>query len=66
MEFGDSSLKLELRVWSSSLVHRKGRLTSALNFAIYEKFAENGIVIPFPQRDLHLKSGVLEPPESDE
>lgn len=66
MEFGDSSLNMELRIWSSSLVHRKGRLTSALNFAIYEKFTEHGIVIPFPQRDLHLKSGRLEPPESGE
>ena len=66
MEFGDSGLKMELRVWSSSLVHRKGRLTSALNFAIYEKFTEHDIVIPFPQRDLHLKSGRLEPPEPEE
>lgn len=66
MEFGDSSLNMELRVWSSSLVHRKGRLTSALNFAIYEKFGEHGIEIPFPQRDLHFKGGKLEPPESAE
>ena len=60
MEFGDSSLNLELRAWSTSAVNRKGRLISALNFAIYDKFRENGIEIPFPQRDLHIRSGAVE------
>jgi small-conductance mechanosensitive channel len=60
LEFGDSSLNLELRAWSTSAVNRKGRLISALNFAIYDKFRENGIEIPFPQRDLHIRSGVVE------
>ncbi len=36
------------------------KLLSALNFAIYDKFAEHQIQIPFPQRDLHIRSGVLE------
>ena len=54
MAFGDSALELELRAWSSNAVNRKGRLLSALNFAIYEKFNEHGINIPFPQRDLHI------------
>jgi small-conductance mechanosensitive channel len=60
LEFGDSSLNLELRAWSTSLVNRKGKLISALNFAIYDKFREHGIEIPFPQRDLHIRSGVVE------
>ncbi len=60
MEFGDSSLNLELRAWSTSAVNRKGRLISALNFAIYDKFREQGIEIPFPQRDLHIRSGLVE------
>lgn len=54
MAFGDSALQLELRAWSTNSVNRKGRLLSALNFAIYEKFREHGINIPFPQRDLHI------------
>jgi len=59
MEFGDSGLKFELRAWSSSRVHQKGTLISALNFAIYEKFAEHGIEIPFPQRDLRIRGGSM-------
>ncbi|MFP5460015.1 MAG: mechanosensitive ion channel family protein [Gammaproteobacteria bacterium] len=60
MRFGDDGLVFELRLWSSSLVDRKGKLASQLNFAIYERFNEEGIEFPFPQRDLHLRSGVLE------
>jgi small-conductance mechanosensitive channel len=65
LAFGDSALEFELRAWSSSAVNRKGRLTSALNFAIYELFQEHGIEIPFPQRDLHLRSGVLTVRQTD-
>lgn len=60
IEFGDNGLLLELRAWSSSLVDRKGKLISQLNFMIYERFTEEGIAFPFPQRDLHLRSGILE------
>jgi len=54
-EFGESSLNFELRVWSGDMAHRPGTLESELNFAIWEKFKEHKIEIPFPQRDLHLK-----------
>jgi small-conductance mechanosensitive channel len=60
LEFGDNGLLFELRAWSSSLVDRKGKLISQLNFSIYERFNEEGIVFPFPQRDIHLRSGVLD------
>jgi small-conductance mechanosensitive channel len=60
MGFGDDGLLFELRAWSSSLVDRKNKLISQLNFAIYERFGQEGIEFPFPQRDLHIKSGVLE------
>lgn len=55
-EFGDSSLNFELLAWNSSLLHRKGQFISDLNFAIYEKFKQHGIEIPFPQRELHIRS----------
>jgi small-conductance mechanosensitive channel len=56
-EFGDDGITFTLLVWTTSLIHRRGKLMSNINFAIYLKFQENGIEIPFPQRDLHLKSG---------
>jgi small-conductance mechanosensitive channel len=60
MEFGDSALHFELRVWSTSLVQKKGLLISSLNFRIIEKFRENGIEIPFPQRDLNIRNSPIE------
>jgi small-conductance mechanosensitive channel len=57
LEFGDSGLLFELRAWTMTLIHKKGKLISALNFAIYEKFKEHNIEIPFPQRDIHIRSG---------
>lgn len=58
--FGDSSLDFELLVWTSSMVHNPGRFTSDLNYAIHDKLKEFDITVPFPQRDLHLKSGPIE------
>ncbi len=57
--FGDSALNLELRVWSTTLTHRKAVLISELNFAIDEKFREHGIEIPYPQHDIHIRDGNL-------
>jgi small-conductance mechanosensitive channel len=58
-EFGESSINFELVVWSSEMSHRPSRFKSDLNFAIEEKLRAAGIEIPFPQRDLHIRSGVL-------
>jgi small-conductance mechanosensitive channel len=60
LAFGDNGLLFELRAWSTSLIDRKGKLISQLNFSIYQRFSEEGIAFPFPQRDLHVRSGVLE------
>jgi small-conductance mechanosensitive channel len=54
--FGDSSLDFELRVWTKAMVDQAPMLKSDLYFAIFEAFRENAIEIPFPQRDLHLRS----------
>jgi small-conductance mechanosensitive channel len=62
-QFGDSALNFELVVWSSEMSHRPRRFTSDLNFAIEEKLREAGIEIPFPQRDLHIRSGSVRGPE---
>lgn len=56
VRFGDSSLDFELRVWTTARVQTPKTLASELLFAIFRAFRENGIEIPFPQRDLHLKT----------
>ena len=58
-KFGDNSIDFELVVWSSEMSARPSRYRSDLNFAIEQKFREAGIEIAFPQRDLHIRSGVL-------
>ncbi len=54
--FGDNSLNFELALWTASMTTRPRRFISTLNFAIEKKLRENNIEIPFPQRDLHLRS----------
>lgn len=56
-EFGDSPLNFHLRVWTTEYINRPNILKSQLYFAMFKKFKEAGIEIPFPQRDLNLKSG---------
>ena len=55
MGFGDNGLLLELRIWSSTLIHRKGLLISRLNREIYKRVSAHGIEIPYPQRDLRIR-----------
>jgi small-conductance mechanosensitive channel len=59
-EFGESSLNFLLRVWTREYITRPYILRSELNFAIKKKFKEQGIEIPFPQRDLHIRSGAIQ------
>ncbi len=59
LEFGDSSLNFELRVWTRDFTDKPILLRSQLNFDIWQQFKSGGIEIPFPQRDLHIRSGTL-------
>ena len=53
--FGDSSLDFELLSWISQPVDR-GRVKHELNCAVYKALNKNKIEIPFPQRDLHVRT----------
>jgi len=58
--FGDSSLNFELVVWvGPELVSRPGRTEAAYLWAIEDELRAANIEIPFPQRDLHVRSGTL-------
>ncbi|MEP1095690.1 MAG: mechanosensitive ion channel domain-containing protein [Cyclobacteriaceae bacterium] len=59
-EFADSSLNFTLAIWTSSHTDKPRILKSELYFSIFEKFKEKGIEIPFPQRDIHIKSQPVE------
>jgi small-conductance mechanosensitive channel len=54
--FGDSSLDFDLLCWTDTMLHRPGALESRLNFLVHEVLTERNIEIPFPQRDVHIRS----------
>jgi potassium efflux system protein len=53
--FGDNALQLELRCYLPSIDYNLVTKTE-LHDAIYEKFDKAGIVLAFPQRDVHLNT----------
>ncbi|MEX2604443.1 MAG: mechanosensitive ion channel domain-containing protein [Gracilimonas sp.] len=55
--FGDSSWEMKLLVWVPDVKNRYN-VQNELNQAIVRKFAEYEIEIPFPQRDLHIRSSI--------
>ncbi len=56
-EFADSAWSMRLRVWISNPKRHQG-VRSDINCAIVRKFQKTGVVIAYPQRDLHLCSSV--------
>lgn len=54
--FGDSAWNMKLIVWVPNVKNRY-TVQNELNQAIVRKFNERRIEIPFPQRDIHIKSG---------
>lgn len=57
-EFGDSSLNFQIRVWINQ-PHKHPQIRSKINYAIDEAFRKYNIEVPFPQRDLRLRSGTV-------
>lgn len=54
MGFGDNGINLELRIWIDDPEEGVNNRRSEVNLAIWRAFKENGITIPFPQRDVHV------------
>jgi small-conductance mechanosensitive channel len=58
VEFADNSLNFKLYIWIDVGLTPMLKVRSALNFAIFREFKKAGIEIPFPQRDVHIRSQV--------
>lgn len=56
LNFGDSSVDFTLLFWVDDVTEGRWGPKSDVMFAIWDKFAANNIEIPFPQRDLHIRS----------
>jgi small-conductance mechanosensitive channel len=61
-DYGDNSINFALRVWTSGRAHTPAILKSDLYFALFREFAQQGIELPFPQRDLHIRSSDISLP----
>ena len=55
-DFGDSSVDLELRIWIGDPDNGVSNVSSAVRLSIWDLFKQHNVEIPFPQRDLHMRS----------
>ncbi len=58
-KFGDSTIDFELVAWTEEMSYKPRRFKSDLNYLIYKHLTAAGIEIPNPQRDLHIRDGVI-------
>jgi small-conductance mechanosensitive channel len=61
-EFADSSLNFRLLFRMDVRRYGEGLVKSALYFATFQEFKKAGIEIPFPQRDIHIRTPAAPPP----
>jgi small-conductance mechanosensitive channel len=67
MNFGDNALEFEMRLWVSRQgVRRPFRVQSSFLWALETRLREADIHIPFPQRDIHVRSDFRSPPPKPE
>lgn len=55
MGFGDNSVNLELRLWIRDSEKGVVNVQSEVMLVIWDLFKENGVSMPYPQRDIHIK-----------
>ncbi len=56
LEFGESSVNFEIRCWIKDPQSGVGNFRAAILKRVWDLFKEHGVEIPFPQRDVHIKS----------
>ena len=54
--FGDSAMDFNLRIWTAKRVTNPGVMASELYFKMHFLLLRDGIQIPYPQRDIHIRS----------
>ena len=62
IEFGDSALKLQLRFWIGDAQNGVQNVKSDVLIEIWQRFKQHGVRVPYPQRDLHVRSSVERAP----
>ena len=55
-QFGESSLDFDLLCWTATKLNRPGAFRSELNFLVHDALKLHGLEVPFPQRDVHIRS----------
>jgi small-conductance mechanosensitive channel len=55
-DFGESYIEFNLRVWTREYINRPGVLKSQLYYAIFRKFKEHNVEIPYPHRDILIRN----------
>ena len=58
LEYGDSSINFSLLVWIDVRKVPRRQVRSELYFSLFEEFKKHNIEIPFPQRDIHIRSNI--------
>lgn len=58
-EFADSSVNLQMRFWINDPMNGRANVASELLLKVWDKFHAHGIEIPYPQRDLHVRSSSI-------
>ena len=61
LEFGESALKLQLRFWIADAQNGVHNVKSAVLLKIWEKFKAEHVSVPYPQRDVHVRSADTAP-----
>lgn len=56
VEFGDNSVNFDLRFWINDPSNGVANVTSQVMLALWDRLHEMDVAIPFPQRDIHIKS----------
>ncbi len=55
-QFGESSLDFDLLCWTSTMLSKPGAFRSELNYLVHDALKKHDIQVPFPQRDIHIRS----------